>query len=89
MPRCPRWRWGTYHVEGDDILERDLAGAVALHEDLVDDLGAAAGRKAQDEGVSFGRVESLDAAWVRFVSMSCCWIYGLQCEPADPPVPTH
>jgi hypothetical protein len=62
--------WGdvlafTYHVEGYDILERDLAGAVALHEDLVDYLGAAAGRKTQDEGIRFGGIESLDAAWVR------------------------
>lgn len=35
---------GSYHVECHDILEGDLAGSVALHEDLVDDLGTATGR---------------------------------------------
>jgi hypothetical protein len=52
---------GIYHVEGHDILERDLAGAVALDEDFVDDLRAAPGGQAQDKGLSLGWLESLDA----------------------------
>ena len=51
----------TYHVEGHDILERDLARAVALDQDLVDDLGTGAGWQAQDEGLGLGGLESLDA----------------------------
>lgn len=33
----------THHVESDDIFERNLAGPMALYQNLVDDLGAAAG----------------------------------------------
>ena len=54
----------SYHVEGHDILERDLAGAVALHEDLVDELRAAAGWQTEDEWLLRGGLESLDAAWM-------------------------
>ena len=41
----------------------DLARAVALDQDLVDDLGAGAGRQAQHEGLGLGGLESLDATW--------------------------
>ncbi len=54
---------GNYHVEGHDILEGDLARAVALDQDLVDDLGAGAGGQTQHEGLGLGGLERLDAAW--------------------------
>ena len=52
----------TYHVECHDILERDVAGAVAADEGLVDNFRAAAGGKTQNEGIRLGGLESLDAA---------------------------
>jgi hypothetical protein len=52
---------GTYHVERHDILERDLPGAVPLHQDLVDDLGATPGGQTDHEGLVFGGFEGFDA----------------------------
>lgn len=51
-----------YHIKGHHILERDFTCPVTLHKDLVDDLGAAASRKAENEGLTFGGFEGLDAA---------------------------
>lgn len=36
---------------------------MALNEDLVDNLGAAASWKTEDEGVGLGGIECFDAAW--------------------------
>jgi hypothetical protein len=59
-------KWcGAYHVEGHDILEGDLAGAVTLDEDLVDELRAAASWQTEDERVLRGWLECLDAAWMK------------------------
>lgn len=55
---------GAYHVEGHDIFERDLAGAVTLDEDLVDEFWATAGWQAEDEWVFWGWLECVDAAWM-------------------------
>lgn len=52
----------TYHVEGDDIFERDLPGAVPLHEDLVNDLWCAPGWQPDDEGLVLCRFEVLYTA---------------------------
>lgn len=38
---------------------------MALHEDLVDELRAAAGGQTEDEGLLRGGLESLDAAWMQ------------------------
>jgi hypothetical protein len=52
----------AYHVERHDIFERDLTGTVALHQELVDDLGAAASGQTQHERLFLGGVECLDTA---------------------------
>jgi hypothetical protein len=52
----------SYHVESHDILERDLPGAMTLHEDLVDEFRAAASGKTKHKGLLSGRLERLDAA---------------------------
>lgn len=54
----------AYHVESHNILEGDLAGAVTLHEDLVDEFRAAASWQTEDEGLLRCWLESLDAAWM-------------------------
>ena len=53
----------AYHVESDDIFEGDLARAVPLHEDLVDDFWRASGRKTDHEGLVLCRFEALDSAY--------------------------
>lgn len=50
-----------YHVERHDILERDVACSVAAHQDIVDDLWAAAGRESEYEGPVLGWPECLNA----------------------------
>jgi len=58
-----------YHVERHDILKRDVAGFVAAHQDIVDNLWAAAGRESEYEGPVRGWLECLDARWTL---LACC-----------------
>lgn len=58
----------AYHIEGNDILEGDLAGAVALDEDLVNDLGTTSRGQTQDKRLLLSRIERLDAAWGKVIS---------------------
>lgn len=51
----------SYHVEGDDILEGNLAGAMTLNQNLVDDLGTTSSGQTQNEGLVLSWVEFLDA----------------------------
>lgn len=55
MPRQP------YHIEGDNILEGNLAGAMTLDQNPVDDLRAASCGQTQDKGLVLRWVEFLDA----------------------------
>lgn len=50
----------TYHVECNDIFERDLSCFVCCHENLVDLDGGRACWEAKDEGVFFGRAKCND-----------------------------
>lgn len=52
----------AYHVESHDILEGDLAGAMTLHEDLVDEFRAATSRHTKHEWLLGGWIERLDTA---------------------------
>lgn len=47
----------TNHVEGNDIAKRDLAGLVPLHEDTIDNLWTATGRKTEDKRLLRCRAE--------------------------------
>jgi hypothetical protein len=51
----------TYHVEGDDIFEGDLASLVFLDEDLVNADGRGAGRKPENKWVLGSGCECLDS----------------------------
>jgi hypothetical protein len=52
------WFWRiSYHVESHDILERNFASAMTLHEDLVDKFRAAASRQTKHKGLLSGRLE--------------------------------
>ena len=50
-----------YHIECNDMAERDLASFVALDKMLIDQDRAASGRQAQYKGTLCRRVECLDA----------------------------
>lgn len=50
-----RGREASYHIEGDDILERDQASLELLYKRLVNADGTGAGWEAQDKGTSWGR----------------------------------
>jgi hypothetical protein len=54
-----------YHVEGNHITERDLAGFVALDKMLIDQDGAASCGQAQHERPLSGRIEGFDTFYVR------------------------
>lgn len=53
---------GTDHIEGDDIAKGDFAGLVPLHEETVNNLWAAAGRKAEDKRFLRRRIKRFDPA---------------------------
>lgn len=54
---------GTYHVEGNDIFEGDLAGFELLDEDFVDEDWAGTGGQAEDKGVCGCRREGFDSVF--------------------------
>ena len=51
------------HVESNDIAKGDLAGFVSLHENAVDDLWAATGRKTEHKRLLRCGIERFDPAW--------------------------
>ena len=53
----------TDHVESNDIAKGDLAGFVSLHENAVDDLWAATGRKTEHKRLLRCGIERFDPAW--------------------------
>lgn len=50
----------TYHVEGHDMLKRDLASLVSFHQDLVDAHRARTGWEPQHKGMLLCGMEVLD-----------------------------
>jgi hypothetical protein len=54
----------AYHVEGDDIAERDIARLIPLDKKSIDNLRAAASRETQHKWLVCGGIEALDPACV-------------------------
>jgi hypothetical protein len=55
-------RHDTYHIEGDNIAEGDLARLVSLDEKAINDFRAATGGQTQHKRLLWCRVEGFDSA---------------------------
>lgn len=67
----------AYHVESNDIAKRDLAGLVPLHEDAIDDLRTATGRKTENKWLLRRRVKRVDSAWFEVSSMRFRGVFSI------------
>jgi len=63
--------WKVNHVEGDDILERDIAIFMRCDQVFVNAFRRGACWKSNDEGLLWSRRECFDPSWLASVAAKC------------------